>query len=476
MKSKIVCALLLIVGLQLKAQKWVDTAYQTIQISNIVYGTAIDFGGQNRLLRMDVSIPANDTPPTCGRPLLIAIHGGAFMGGSKSTGAPPFLMKEFAQRGYVTASINYRLGMFQTASAINCNIPNWNCLNMADTAEWYRAVYRGMQDAKGAIRFLLNQKDSLKIDPKNVFVVGESAGGFIALATAFIDDTLEKHASCYATNTVARPNAIYESPCLVSTGHTTSLSALNLSRPDLGSIHGDLNPTSVNYTIKGVGSIYGAITYDYFSKYAYSKSPVIYAYHQPNDLIVPYKQQRIFHDYNICAQGFPANCQSIVSRPYVYGSSGIFNLIKKLKPTVPQLPDYLFDSTLNTANCAMQVSNPALTGHAIDQGKLRSKNMANFFSKQIDTSSANCLPSAIQTVEQKTIFRVFPNPSSGIVNIQVNANINQWTIQLKEMSGKTLKTAVNQNVIEMSEYKSGLYMIVLSADNIQQTIKFQFIK
>jgi len=476
MKSKIVCALFLIVGLQLKAQKWVDTAYQTIQISNIVYGTAIDFGGQNRLLRMDVSIPANDTPPTCGRPLLIAIHGGAFMGGSKSTGAPPFLMKEFAQRGYVTASINYRLGMFQTASAINCNIPNWNCLNMADTAEWYRAVYRGMQDAKGAIRFLLNQKDSLKIDPKNVFVVGESAGGFIALATAFIDDTLEKHTSCYGINAVARPNAIYESPCLVSTGHTTSLSALNLSRPDLGSINGDLNPTNVNYTIKGVGSIYGAITYDYFSKYAYSKSPVIYAYHQPNDLIVPYKQQRIFHDYNICTQGFPANCQSIVSRPYVYGSSGIFNLIKKLKPTVPQLPDYLFDSTLNTANCAMQVSNPALTGHAIDQGKLRSKNMANFFSKQIDTSAANCLPSAIQTVEQKTIFRVFPNPSSGIVNIQVNANINQWTIQLKEMSGKTLKTVVNQNVIEMSEYKSGLYMIVLSADNIQQTIKFQFIK
>jgi hypothetical protein len=323
---------------------------------------------------------------------------------------------------------------------------------------------------------LLNQKDSLKIDPKNVFVVGESAGGFIALATAFIDDTLEKHASCYGINAVARPNAIYESPCLVSTGHTTSLSALNLSRPDLGSIDGDLNPTNVNYTIKGVGSIYGAITYDYFSKYAYFKSPVIYAYHQPNDLIVPYKQQRIFHDYNICAQGFPANCQSIVSRPYVYGSSGIFNLIKKLKPTVPQLPDYLFDSTLNTANCAMQVSNPALTGHAIDQGKLRSKNMANFFSKQIDTSAANCLPSAIQTVEQKSIFRVFPNPSSGIVNIQLNANINQWTVQLKELSGKTLKTVVNQNVIEMSEYKSGLYMIVLSADNIQQTIKFQFIK
>lgn len=476
MKSKIVCVLLLIVGLQLKAQKWVDTAYQTIQISNVVYGSAIDFGGQNRLLRMDVSMPTNDTPPVCGRPLLIAIHGGAFMGGNKSTGAPPLIMKEFAQRGYVTASINYRLGMFQTASAINCNIPNWNCLNMADTAEWYRAVYRGMQDAKGAIRFLLNQKDSLKIDPKNVFVVGESAGGFIALATAFIDDTLEKHPSCYAINTVARPNAIYESPCLVSTGHTTSLSALDLTRPDLGSIHGDLNPSNVNYTIKGVGSIYGALMFDNFSRYSYAKSPAIYAYHQPNDLIVPYKQQRIFHDYNICAQGFPANCQSIISRPYVFGSSGLFNLIKKLKPTIPQLPDYLFDSTLNTANCAMQVSNPALTGHAIDQVKLRSKNMANFFSKQIDTSSASCLPSDIQTVNKQTLVSIFPNPSSGTVNIQVDANVSQWTVQLKEISGKILKTVVNQTVMDISDFKSGFYIIVFSADNYQQSIKFQYVK
>lgn len=476
MKSKIVCVLFLVIGLQLKAQKWVDTIYKTIQISNIVYGTAVDFGGQNRILRMDVSMPSNDTPPICGRPLLIAIHGGAFMAGNKSTGAPPLFMKEFAQRGYVTASINYRLGMFQTSSQINCNIPNWNCLNMADTAEWYRAVYRGMQDAKGAIRYLLNQKDSLKIDPKNIFVVGESAGGFIALATAFLDDTAEKHPSCYGIDSVTKPNVIYESPCLVNSGLAISFSSLKLSRPDLGSINGDLNPTNIKYTIKGVGSIYGAISYDYFSKYSYTKAPVIYAFHQPNDLIVPYKQQRIFYEYNICAQGFPAYCQSIISRPYVLGSSGMFNLIKKLKPTISQLPEYLFDSTLNTANCVLQVSNPALTGHAIDQVKLRSKNMAVFFSKQIDTTSASCQQSAIQDIEQQTLVNVYPNPSSGIVNLQINANINHWSVQLKELSGKTLKTVVNTSVMDMSDCKPGIYIIVFSTDDFVQTIKFQYVK
>ena len=149
---------------------------------------------------------------------------------------------------------------------------------------------------------------------------------------------------------------------------------------------------------------------------------------------------------------------------------------KKLKPTISQLPEYFFDSTLNTANCAIQVSNPALTGHAIDQVKLRFKNMANFFSKQIDTSSKNCLPSNIQTLKKQTLVNVFPNPNSGTVNIQVDANVSQWTVQLKEISGKILKTVVNQTILDISDFKSGFYIIVFSADNYHQSIKFQFVK
>lgn len=56
-------------------------------------------------------MPSNDTFPKYGRPLMIIIHGGAFIAGSKDDFIQQRMLKEFAKRGYVTASINYRLGM-----------------------------------------------------------------------------------------------------------------------------------------------------------------------------------------------------------------------------------------------------------------------------------------------------------------------------------------------------------------------------
>ena len=106
--------------------------------------------------------------------------------------------------------------MFQTNSQVNCNISAfgipWNCLNMQDTAEWFRGYYRGMQDAKGAIRFLVNHAAEYQIDPSNVYLVGESAGGFIALATAFLDDPAEKPTQCGKLTNVLPPSVEILSP------------------------------------------------------------------------------------------------------------------------------------------------------------------------------------------------------------------------------------------------------------------------
>ncbi|MCY7327486.1 MAG: carboxylesterase family protein, partial [Saprospiraceae bacterium] len=46
---------------------------------------------------------------TC-RPLSILMHGGAFVVGTKEDGNMVSLAQEIAARGYVVASINYRLG------------------------------------------------------------------------------------------------------------------------------------------------------------------------------------------------------------------------------------------------------------------------------------------------------------------------------------------------------------------------------
>jgi len=54
------------------------------------------------------------------------IHGGSWFTGDKNEGYSKRIREDFAKRGFTTASINYRLGLFQTSQYINCNIPNWN--------------------------------------------------------------------------------------------------------------------------------------------------------------------------------------------------------------------------------------------------------------------------------------------------------------------------------------------------------------
>jgi dienelactone hydrolase len=460
-KTILACMLFLSCAM-LKAQKWVDTLYQVQITSDVEFGQATDFGGKSRNLKMDICRPLNDSLPPCGRPLMVIIHGGAFLGGDKTGDAMPKLLKEFAQRGYLTASINYRLGFFQTSAAINCNIPTWNCLNTADSAEWGRALYRGMQDAKAAIRFLVAKSSVYKIDPRNVFVVGESAGAFVALSAAFMDDPAEKPASCAQMADVARPNKIYESQCVVAPGLGASVDSLKLQRPDLGTIDGSLNLPVPSYTIKGVGSFYGGMYNDLFSTSKYVKQPVLYMFHQPNDLVVPYAYDRLFAGYNACAKQFPANCQDIINRPFVMGSAGINRLVRSLRTSGKPVPEILFDSTLNTADCLAQVGNPALAGHAIDNLSLRSMRMAGFFAKAIDTSSA-CQTTSIRSLSMlASAVTLFPNPASRFVDFESGFQVQ--SLEIIDMTSKVLMSvtpASHMGHIDIQSLQTGIYVVRL---------------
>jgi hypothetical protein len=449
------------------AQKWVDTVYAIREIKNIEYGVAVDFGGTSRSLHMNICIPQNDVPPSCGRPLIILIHGGAFMAGNKDIDAPPRLMKDFAKRGYFAVSINYRLGLFQTSSQVNCNISAagapWNCLNAADTAEWDRALYRGMQDAKGAIRFLIDSSGVYRIDPRNVFIVGESAGGFIALSTAFMDDASEKPAECGTIGMVNKPNKIYENQCIQSPGFAPSIDSLELLRPDLGTIEGGLNQSSMPYIVKGVGNLFGGMYADLFSLYKYENAPVLYLFHQPNDLIVPYKTDRLFAGYAYCATQFPANCQYIVNRKTVMGSRSIRDLTVKLASGGKKVPLLMFDSTINNTDCLGQINNPALAGHAIDNLSLRSIRMAGFFAKAIDSSGKCDITSVVSQESMQASVKLYPNPVGSVLHFETGFNVN--LIEVLDMSSRVLLMfqvdAANGNM-DISALESGIYLVKIS--------------
>jgi hypothetical protein len=117
-------------------------------------------------LNMDIYYPKTDLFKN--RPLVMLIHGGAFYIGSKESPAEVSLATSLAKRGYLVASIDYRLGFKLTPSDLEMS------------------AYRAVQDAHAALRFLAHNAKGLGIDPNQVYVGGTSAGAVASLNVAFM--------------------------------------------------------------------------------------------------------------------------------------------------------------------------------------------------------------------------------------------------------------------------------------------------
>lgn len=458
--------LLFCLPLFVNAQKWVDTTYQIAIDRDSIYGTAIDFAGNTETLTMDIAYPTNDTPPQHGRPLIVVLYGGAWMGGTKNDLEVQRLMQDFAKRGYVAIAPNYRLGMFQTASAWNCNLSNlfnveWNCLNAQDTAEWYRAYYRAVQDVKGAIRYIERKEvGNHQINAQNIFVTGFSAGGFNALGVAFLDHASEWKSFADAMGTAQTPNAIYDNGCVKKYQWDTSIASMNLQRPNLGSLAGDLNLPTYPHRIRAVGNFFGGMFYNLLDSSTYgTQVPAIYGFHQPNDLIVPYQSNRkVFHGFNACAYSV---CNlGILNRPYVHSSASIKDWANDLKNQGKSFPDFYFDSTLNNTDCAGQIADPSKGGHQLDNWS-RTWNMATFFASKIDTN-ANVVVKSTSQMHQIP-FQLYPNPAASEVTILSHSNIQE--IQIFTIDGKQIycEPKHNQSINELniSHLSNGIYFIFI---------------
>jgi hypothetical protein len=450
----------------LYSQKYVDTLYQITTEENISYGEAVNFAGETKDLLLDISYPTNDTLGTCGRPMALIIHGGAFAAGSKNDNSIARLRQDYAKRGYVAVAINYRLGYFPTDVAKNCNIPNWNCLNLADSSEWIRAWYRGVQDAKGALRYMLNNKQDYDIDASNIFVFGESAGAFISYGVGFLDYWEEKPADCYALDDVPQPHQNYNSPCIQGSAYEIPIEEMDLSRPDLGSIHGGLNPTNEPYVIKGVGSMYGGTFTNLFEQFDYYQAPKLYMFHQPNDLIVPINANKVFAEFNTCAMA--TNCVSIQDRPLVYGGQGVDNMINDLSFSSQYIPEVLFESTNNSSDCLGQVANPSTGGHQYDSFWNRTRNMAAFFAQDIDEN--DCSQLATQTFVKPLNVNAYPNPSDGRIKLSHDyENLNLSIISLQGKLIKTFNNVFSNEEINVSFLNDGVYLLQIETPNRKVT-------
>ena len=155
--------------------RYIEDVFDEVTITSAVqYGSSIDVFGNEKNLFMDIYEPAGDTQTK--RPVVILAHGGSFIFGDRSLMAEA--CTEFAKKGYVAASIDYRL---------------WSIgLGLPDSLDVQDVVIKASLDMKAAVRFFKKDADTdntFRADENVILSGGLSAGAILALAAGVLDDT-----------------------------------------------------------------------------------------------------------------------------------------------------------------------------------------------------------------------------------------------------------------------------------------------
>lgn len=172
--------------------KYVDSMYPSSSINitkNMMYADGFSvLTGSPKLdtTRMDVYYSTGNTDTK--KPLIIFCHTGNFLPryvnqgptGARDDSATVAMCRRFAEKGYVVASISYRLG--------------WNPQSTDESVRRetiINAAYKGVQDLSAAIRFFKKNvytgDNTWSLDTTKIAVGGQGTGGYITLAYATLD-------------------------------------------------------------------------------------------------------------------------------------------------------------------------------------------------------------------------------------------------------------------------------------------------
>jgi len=184
-------SLVLAISTSSTAQCFFDEFYtELIVTEDIVYGRNasiqnefIDGEANPENLLLDLYQPVDNGESD--RPLIIVFHEGSFLPlgingkitGSRKDSSIVEICSSLARRGFVAAAVDYRLG--------------WNPFSASQPERakgFLRAIYRGIQDGRTAIRFfkksVAENGDPYKIDPERIACWGVESGSFIVLGMA----------------------------------------------------------------------------------------------------------------------------------------------------------------------------------------------------------------------------------------------------------------------------------------------------
>ncbi|MFI5142119.1 MAG: T9SS type A sorting domain-containing protein [Bacteroidia bacterium] len=400
--------------------------YSVTTTTAITYGSNLDYTGAATTLTLDFYEPTGDL--STARPLIIWAHGGSFIGGTSADADVTSLSQHFAKKGYVCASINYRIGV-----------------SSFDSVGLNQAVVRAVQDLKAAIRFFYKDKktgtNTYKIDTTNIFIGGSSAGSITVLHTEYLNKACK----------------IY--PYVDST-----------TLAGLGGLDGASGNAGYSTKVKGVIDLCGGLgIYGWLEA---GNTPLC-SMHGTADATVPYSRgivnpgipiqyidgSRMIYERALCV-GVQDNFYTWLGAPHVPYAGTTTAQLAYMDTTVNFVRDYLLQR-LNITCTNLQNPNPA-------------HGSATLYTYTASCSSGPgvCI-SGIKSVNTNLLQEVYPNPSENEIKV-VFANEDTHTIQVTDLSGRVVKLAVTTQAVytlEKSNLTSGVYFLKVSNNQGETSVQ-----
>ncbi len=377
--------------------------------SGIVYGSNLTATGTTQSLLLDVYQPVGDVATN--RALVIVVHGGSFVGGSRTGVDVVPLAQAFAKMGYVTASIEYRLGM------TNFPIPTQHTVDSADAGA---ALMRAVHDARASVRFFRKDAriggNTYGIDTNNIYMVGVSAGALTSLHLAYLDQPSEFPPYIDTTG--------------VTVGSTTGEPGLH------GGIEGQSGNLGYPSTVKAIVNICGALG---DTTWMHTGDIPLLSFHGTADGTVPYGYSTI----------------AVLGNPLlkVCGSSVV--AVRANHLGIPNCMETWFGQghVPETTNAAYLDSTINIT--------------RNFLEHFTCNTAMNCnygAPLGINELASNVDFNVFPNPASNTAVIDLAAfSGHSISLEMYDCMGRNVKSIVNSRtdsyIINRDNLPNGLYFI-----------------
>lgn len=374
-------------------------------ISNVKYGSNTNNLGVQQDLFLDVYMPELPDDTMQARPVVLLIHGGAYVAGDKTGSTMKMMGNELSKRGYVAVTVQYRLEQTEDPDGLPI-------LYFANKINWYRAIIRSVHDIKGAIRYLkytaAEAENPFGIDTNNITLYGSSAGAIGVIHTVFLDETDELSGSWRQALTTLGGNFEGNTSTHLEYGSTNTVRNLIVDSGALGEV-------------------------DWIGE---KKDVDVMALHHNADPSVPYNHGCFY--VAACHLGKFYGAQHYVPKLERNGARVVKHIVNGAAHPVDDLmPEFALEKTVDflyDSQCKYYHTDTTVTTG------VKNRNI--------------------------TELRLYPNPSQGRFTVQVPELKPDTYVQIHSMSGQLVKEIRLSSVLQEIhlEAPDGVYFVTLLDD------------